>query len=73
MSDIVLPVYMREFHGPREVKFIKNKIPEGFGTILEEFCEEIPKVDYFGKFAEIIDGIDRTGKKMEQKSSPRWS
>ena len=67
MSDIVLPVYMREFHGPREVKFIKNKIPEGFGTVLEEFCEEIPKVDYFGKFAEIIAGIDTTGEKWNKR------
>ena len=67
MSDIVLPVYIREFHGPREVKFIKNKIPEGFGTVLEEFCEEIPKVDYFGKFSEIIAGIDTTGAKWKKR------
>ena len=63
IADDVLPIYSREFHGPQEVKFVKNRIPEGFGAVLDNFCEELKKTNHLKKFSNMVDSGDYCAKK----------
>ena len=59
----MLPIYSREFHGPQEVKFVKHKVPDGFGAIIDEFCNELPKADHLVRFRNMVEDGDYTAKK----------
>ena len=67
MHNVVIKTYVREFASGRTVKFIRNKVPAGFGSILEEFEAEAVEVDYEEKFKKMLDSTDVSDSKWSQK------
>ena len=64
MNEIILPIYTREFHGPKITKFVHHRVPEGFGTVIGDFCSEITTLDHITKFSQLVESNDT--------SSPKW-
>ena len=64
MHTTVLSIYIQEFNGSKSVKFVKHEIPDGFGTVLEDFEEQLDKVDFKKIFGNMVEAS-----KLE---SPRW-
>ena len=62
---MVIAIYVREFASGKSVKFVRHKIPAGFGSIIEDFEVEAEEVDHEEKFKKLIDNVD--------VSDARWS
>ena len=65
MHNVVIAIYVREFASGKSVKFVRHKIPAGFGSIIEDFEVEAEEVDHEEKFKKLIDNVD--------VSDARWS
>ena len=67
MHSVVIATYVREFASGKSVKFVKHKIPAGFGSILEDFQVESEEVDQEEKFKKLIDDVDVSNARWSQK------
>ena len=61
----MLQVYAREFKGGQKVKFVKNEVPEGFGSVMEDFEKEAETLDFKMKFNEQKMAEDQKDKPWE--------
>ena len=64
----VLQVYAREFKGGQKVKFVKNEVPDGFGSVMEVFEKEAETLEFKQKFNELKMAEDHKHKSWEEVS-----
>ena len=58
----VLTSFNDEFKGVKSLKFVKNKPPEGFGSVAEEFGHRISELDHIEKFETLLAQNKITGR-----------
>ena len=67
MHSVVIATYVKEFASGKSVKFVRHKIPAGFGSIIEDFEAEAEEVDHEEKFKKLIDNVDVSDARWNQR------
>ena len=65
MSEVILPVYCREFRSSKKLKFVKHMVTSSSQNVIDEFEDEAKQLDFKIKFQEMV--LEELGKVRKRR------